>query len=113
MAMIDYGSVVKKNGKIIQTEMFMDMKDAVEFEIDSIPYRHFNTFEQKYIDYDIEIKDKFFSYVGDSELLLCIYKCSIYFVVNNQIVKIQRDLRLDYDLPYELQKLEFNLNGKS
>ena len=106
MAMIDYGSVVKKNGKIIQTEMFMDMKDIVGFEIDSIPYRHFNEFEQKYVDDDIKIKDEFFSYIGDNELLLCIYKCSIYFVVNNQIVKIQRDLCLDYDLPYELQKLE-------
>lgn len=111
MAMIDYGSVVKKNGTIIQKEMFMNMKDSVGFEIDSIPYRYFNEFEQKYIDYDIEIKDEFFSYIGDNELLLCIYKCSIYFIVNNQIVKIQRDLWLDYNLPYELQKLEFNLNG--
>lgn len=111
MAMTDYGSVVKKNGVIIQKEMFVDMKEAVGFEIDKIPYRYFSKYDNKYIDYEIEIKDKFFSYIGDNKLLLCIYKGFIYFISDNKLIKIQRDLWLDYDLPYELQKLDFTLNG--
>ena len=111
MAMTDYGSVVKKNDKIIQTEMFMDMKDAVGFTIDKIPYSYYSSYSNEVRNCTINIDGEFFSYIGDRELLLCIYKGSIYFISNEEIVRIQRDLWLNYDLPYELQKLEFTING--
>lgn len=110
MAILDYGSVVKKNGKIIQNEMFMNMKEAVGFTIDTISYKYFSEYSNKEECCEVKINDNCFSYIGDEELLLCIYKGSIYFISNGQILKIQRDLWLDYDIPYCLQKLEFSLN---
>lgn len=124
MAMIDYGSVVKKNGVIIQNEMFMNMKEAVGFVIDKELV--FKSMHRKFIyDDDCNIvgyedkesirkvipNDNFFSYIGDKEMLVLVYKGTLIFISNEEILKIQNDLWLDYDLPYELQKLEFNLNG--
>lgn len=124
MAMIDYGSVVKKNGKIIQNKMFMDMKETVGFVIDKeLTFK--SMYRKQLYDEDYNIigyKDKeqirtvipnnnFFSYIGDKELLILVYKGTLIFISNGEIIKIQNDLWLDYDLPYELQKLEFTLNN--
>lgn len=124
MAMIDYGSVVKKNGKIIQVKMFMDMKESVGFEIDKelilkSTYREqvydddYNVvgYEEKEYIRKVVPNDNFFSYIGDKELLILVYKGTLIFISNEEILKIQNDLWLDYELPYELQKLDFTLNG--
>lgn len=55
MSSIDYGSIVKKNGKVIQTEHYQDMMKSVGFEIE-------------------ELKDNYFSYIGDEDMLVCVYK---------------------------------------
>lgn len=119
MAMIDYGSIVKKNGVIIQKDMFMDMKEAVGFTIEELEYSYttnqydedYNVIGQKQCTETIKINGDYFSYIGDKELLICIYKGALVFISNNRIIKIQRDLWLDYEIPYELQKLEFNINN--
>lgn len=104
MAMIDYGSVVKKNGKIIQKEMFMDMKEAVGFEIDSL---------QEGIEGKTLIDGDWFSYMGDEELLVCTYKTQVLIVSNNEIKKHVWYGTLDgnWRLPFPKYQLQFEVNG--
>ncbi|MDC4245584.1 hypothetical protein [Clostridium perfringens] len=63
MASLDYGCIVKKNGKILnyeKHEFSHDMKRIVGFEVDKIDGK--------------EIKDYFFNFMGDEDLLVCMYK---------------------------------------
>lgn len=61
MAMIDYGAIAWKNGKLISTDMFTPMKDMVGWD-DS--------------DLDIEdpLVDNYFAYIGDKDFVLAFYK---------------------------------------
>lgn len=61
MAMIDYGAIAWKNGKLISTDMFTPMKDMVGWS-DS--------------DLDIEppLEGNYFAYIGDKDLTLAFYK---------------------------------------
>ena len=61
MAMIDYGAIAWKNGKLISTDMFTDMKDMVGWD-DS--------------DLDIEnpLVGNYFAYIGDKDFILTFYK---------------------------------------
>ena len=64
MAMIDYGAIAWKNGKLISTDMFTPMKDMVGWD-DS--------------DLDIKppLKGNYFAYIGDKDLTLAFYKCTM------------------------------------
>ena len=99
MAMIDYGSVVKKNGKIIQDKLFMDMNESVGFTIKTIPYRGYNE----------QIEGNYFSYMGDSEMLVCIYKQQILIISNGDILKYWNLATSDED--WKKYNLSFSLNG--
>ena len=61
MAMIDYGAIAWKNGKLISTDMFTDMKDMVGWD-----------------DSDLDIEDplvgNYFAYIGDKDFILAFYK---------------------------------------
>ena len=61
MAMIDYGAIAWKNGKLISTDMFTPMEDMVGWN-DS--------------DLDIEppLEGNYFAYIGDKDLTLAFYK---------------------------------------
>ena len=63
MAMIDYGAIAWKDGKLISTGMFTDMIDMVGWD-DS--------------DTDVKTSDKlyrnYFAYVGDKDLTVAFYK---------------------------------------
>lgn len=119
MAMSDYGSVVKKNGKIIQKEFFMDMKEMVGFVLEKATHTYeVEKFNEEGILYktgevktrDVYIDVFFFSYIGDEELLVCIYKGVLVFVSHGKVIKMQHDLYVS-DAPYEIQKLEFAINN--
>lgn len=64
MAMIDYGAIAWKNGKLISTDMFTPMKDMVGWD-DS--------------DLDIEdpLVDNYFAYIGDEDFILAFYKSTM------------------------------------
>ena len=116
MAMIEYGSVVKKNGKIIQTEMFMDMKKELGFVINSIKQSYKETiFDEEYKrtpnhnDYKQRIDGNYFSYVGDLSLLVCVYKCGIVIIDNGKIIKKVENLDDNACLPYRRMSLEFKV----
>lgn len=59
--MMDYGAIAWKDGKLISTDMFTDMKDMVGWD-----------------DSDIETEsplvDNYFAYVGDKDFTLAFYK---------------------------------------
>ena len=61
MAMIDYGAIAWKNGKLISTEMFTDMKEMVGWSDNG---QH-------------GLEDDYFAYIGDEDLTLAFYKASM------------------------------------
>ena len=79
MAMIDYGTLVKKNGKIINAGvMFMDKSDmGVTPVLDA--YEDVSNSETSHA-----ISKEYFAYVGDEELMICLYKNRMTFVSGNK-----------------------------
>ena len=79
MAMIDYGAIAFKNGKLISTDMFTPMIDMVGWE---------DTDKDMYHDYKankyrpLELNGNYFAYVGDADVTLAFYKM--------QLVSVQR-----------------------
>lgn len=69
MAYIDYGSIAFKNGKCIQNSFFMDMKESVGRSIDGID-------------------GNYFSYVGDSDLVIAFYKCQMVIFTDTLVDKV-------------------------
>lgn len=91
MAMIDYGAVAFKNGKLISTDMFTPMINMVGWE---------DTVEDTYHNYDkdtdepLKLNGNFFAYVGDRDCTLAFYKGSIV------IVRRYQDDSFDYHREY-------------
>ena len=77
MAMIDYGALLRVDGKLINSEMFMDASDT--------GYVCEKAYYPKY-DEDININGNYFVYAGDKELLLCFYKCRCLVISNNKVI---------------------------
>ncbi|WP_160680753.1 hypothetical protein [Clostridium sp. C8-1-8] len=105
MAIIDYGTVVKKNGLIIQGEMFMDMQKAVGFTIDKLYHAESGG--------TIQINDNFFAYIGDEDLLVCIYKTQLFLIADKEIKKViwyGTDEKYN-KLPYSKCALRFEFKG--
>ena len=55
MAVIDYGAIVWKDVKLISTDMFMDMEEAVGWS-------------------DVIFEDTYFAYIGDKDFTVMFYK---------------------------------------
>lgn len=71
MAMIDYGSIAFKNGKLISTGMFTPMKEMVGWE-DTDEDVHYNYYKDAYE--PLRLNGNYFAYVGDEEYTLGFYK---------------------------------------
>lgn len=119
MAMRDYGSVVKKNGIIIQNEWFMDMKESLGFSIEKIPYSYIeNIYNDDYskvigtkvVDSELTINDNYFSYMGDEELLICVYKGYLTIISNGEFIQIE-ELEASSFIPFQFKKKYFTVNG--
>ena len=67
MAMLDYGAIAWKDGKLISTEMFTEMKDMVGWDDDG-----------KY-----GLKGNYFAYIGDKDLTIGFYK-SVMYIFNGE-----------------------------
>lgn len=65
MAMIDYGAIAWKNGKLISTDMFTPMKDMVGWD-DSDVKSDSRT--------ELPLVNNYFAYVGDKDFTLAFYK---------------------------------------
>lgn len=66
MAMIDYGAIAFKNGKLISTSMFTPMIDMVGWEDSEDDLDHHGA--------KLSLKGNYFAYIGDSDYTLCFYK---------------------------------------
>ena len=62
MAMIDYGAIAWKNGKLISTDMFEDMNKIVGWTDDGQDL------------YCGNLHDDYFTYIGDKDLTVAFYK---------------------------------------
>ena len=71
MAMIDYGAIAFKNGKLISTDMFTSMIDMVGWE-DTENDRYHDYNENTYV--RLNLKGNYFSYVGDYDCTVAFYK---------------------------------------
>ena len=71
MAMMDYGAIAFKNGKLVSTDVFTPMIDMVGWE---------DTEEDIYHDYynntdkPLGLKGNYFAYIGDEECTVAFYK---------------------------------------
>lgn len=61
MAMIDYGAIAWKNGKLISTEMFTPMRDMVGWDDSDEDAEH-------------SLVGNYFAYIGDEEFTVAFYK---------------------------------------
>lgn len=105
MAAIDYGSIVKKNGKIIQTEMFMSMIDMVGFELEKAEREYKDNREE------MSVSGNYTSYMGDKELLICTYKCRVSFIIGDKIIRDIYDMREGAHMDYKPMSLRLTING--
>lgn len=78
MAMMDYGVIAFKNGKLISTDMFTPMIDMVGWEDTEkdVYESRSHTVGEPESDYmlPIKLKDNYFAYVGDKDCTLAFYK---------------------------------------
>jgi hypothetical protein len=80
MAMIDYGAIAFKNGKLISTEMFTPMIDTVGWEdTEDNTYTHYEV-NGKSVELPLELKGNYFAYIGDIDCTIAFYKTSIIIV---------------------------------
>lgn len=80
MAMIDYGAILRVDGKFVNKNkcLFMEVSDA-EYEPPEEVY------DPKY-NATIRIKGNYFVYAGDENFLVCFYKCYLCAVSKNKII---------------------------
>lgn len=83
MAMIDYGAIAFKNGKLISTEKFTPMIDMVGWE-----------------DTENDLKGNYFAYVGDKDCTLAFYK--------EQMVIVERYYDGSFSRHYEFFNNTYN-----
>ena len=81
MAMIDYGAIAFKNGKLISTDMFTPMIDMVGWEdnesdvYESRPHA-IDEPKHNYL-LPIKLNGNYFAYIGDADCTLAFYKCQM------------------------------------
>lgn len=81
MAMIDYGAIAFKNGKLISTNMFTPMVDMVGWEdTENDVYREYSDASDKPYMKPIKLKGNYFAYIGDADCTIAFYKEQIVIV---------------------------------
>ena len=79
MAMIDYGAILRVDGKFINKnkEMFMETSDTGYEPPEKAIYPDYG---------NINIRHNYFVYAGDKNFLLCFYKTGIVIVSNGKVI---------------------------
>ena len=72
MAMIDYGAIAWKDGKLISTDMFTDMEEMVGW-----------TDKDSNLKVHEKLDGNWFAYIGDKDLTICFYKYVMYIYCPN------------------------------
>ena len=103
MAFVDYGAVLKKNGVVLhRNDFFMDMQKAVGFTINSLKDEE---------GYEYYIKGNYFVYIGDEELLICVYKTQLLIISDNKIIHRIYGANIDSYSMHDKFRLKFEVNG--
>jgi hypothetical protein len=77
MAMMDYGAIAFKNGKLISTGMFTPMIDMVGWEdTEKDMYHNYN----RDIDEQLKLNGNYFAYIGDADCTVAFYKTGLRIV---------------------------------
>jgi hypothetical protein len=82
VAMIDYGAIAFKNGKLISTDMFTPMKDMVGWE-DSDK----DTYEYNGKEKCLKLNGNYFAYIGDKDITIGFYKEQIFIAKKYEKIK--------------------------
>lgn len=83
MSYIDYGVIAKKNGKVLNTELFTPMVETI-----GVTYKRDNE--------GIDIDGNYFIFLGDKDFYVSIYKGYLKFFKEDRCIGIIPDL-CDYD----------------
>lgn len=98
MAMLDYGAVVKKNGKIISTKMFENFsslkyeeKEIIKTDEDGIEYPNFETLVDETIVQTLDGDEKsmagnYFALIGDKDMLIGFYKDWFTLAIDKKVI---------------------------
>ena len=79
MAMSDYGAIAFKNGKLMTTDFFGDMKEMVGWEdTEKDTYHNYST----NVDEPLSLAGNYFVYIGDADCTIAFYKTCMYVVEN-------------------------------
>lgn len=100
MAMIDYGVIAKKNGKVVTTDFFTPMIDTLDFECEEDNRGKL-------------LKDNYFVYLGDKDFFVAIYKGIINIYKNkNELIDTIWDID-NYATTWEETKFRYKptING--
>lgn len=84
MAMIDYGAIGFKNGKLISTGMFTPMIDTVGWEDCEEDLMWEEDIRGEKRSKPLELKDNYFLYIGDKDYTIAFYKTFIDMIERNK-----------------------------
>ena len=87
MAGRDYGAIVKKNGELVNWELYKypSMFHCVGFSIDSLDYEYENSIGEVEIG-NQEIDSHYFYYVGDRDCVVAVYKDFLTVIIDGKLV---------------------------
>lgn len=110
MAMIDYGAIAFKNGKLVSTGMFTPMIDMVGWE-DTEQDTYYDSYRNE--NSPMKLKNNYFAYIGDRDCTIAFYK-----TVMRITQRIDDEYFVEAEIfcsePYKWSKYEqWLLNGSS
>lgn len=75
MAVIDYGAIAFKNGRLVSTGMFTSVEDMIGLQDDgTLTYTSLDTVQQKM---PLSLNGRYFACIGDTDLIVCFYKTTM------------------------------------
>lgn len=98
MAMIDYGVIAKKNGKIVTKSLFTDMKDTMGISIEKSENGKF-------------INGNYFVFLGDRDFYVGIYKGTITVFNDDKQIHFISDLYNPYWIKGKKYRHKETING--
>lgn len=104
MALVDYGVVIKRNGKIINTDKCLTMKETLGFEVNQLISCKIHEDE-----YHFNPAGDYIGWAGDRNCFIGFYKCSAHiFTLTEEGYKCQFIARDNKDLFYVNNYIDVN-----
>ena len=78
MAMVDYGAILRVDGKIVNDSLFMEMTDTGITPPEKVHDNRYNT--------DINIANNYYVYAGDKDFMMVFYKCWFFGITQKEMI---------------------------